>query len=236
MLNTEVPPLDNVLVRRAINHALDRDRRLRVAQGYRAHAEGALPPTMPGYNPRLRGYDYNPAKARDLLRRSGLSLPLRTQLWHGVGETTRTMAEGFQWDLRQVGIEVELKQVVDTGGAQAMRGIVPMATSSWGVIAPDPIDMLGMNFDGRTLTNATTLNEAFYNNPEVNRLLDQAAPELDLPKRYALYQQAEELIVRDAPWVFLGHQNLFALHQPWLKGSLLDPLAGYRLDRVWIEK
>ena len=55
-----------------------------------------------------------------------------------------------------------------------------------------------------------------------------------MPKRYALYQQAEELIVRDAPWVFLGHPNLFALRQPRLKGPLLD--AGYRFDRVWIEQ
>jgi ABC-type transport system substrate-binding protein len=87
-----------------------------------------------------------------------------------------------------------------------------------------------------TVTNAFTWNSAFYNNREVNRLFDRADEEVDLPKRFALYQQAEELIVRDAPWVLLGHRNLHALRQPWLRGPLVEPLSFYRFDRVWIER
>jgi ABC-type transport system substrate-binding protein len=238
VLNTEMPPLDNKLVRQAINHALDRDRRMHVAQGYNSHAEGAIPPIMPGYNPLLRGYDYNTNKARELLRQSGLALPLRTQLWYGTGEDNRDVSEGFQWDLRQVGIEVELKQVSfsELCVAGETRSNVPMALSGWMVTIPDPVDMLGTQFDGRAITNENTMNIAFYSNSVVNQLLDQGAAELDLPKRFAVYQQAEELIVRDAPWAFLGHPNLYALRQPWLKGPLLEPLAGYRFDRVWIER
>jgi len=193
---------------------------------------------MPGYNPGLRGYEFNPAKARQLLRESGLTLPLRMQLWHGTGESTRSQAQGFQWDLHQVGIELELKAVA--GGelqvAIQRRGQVPMAFWGWNVAIPDPVDMLGTQFDGRTLTNTSTMNFAFYNNSEVNQLLDLAAPEGDSSKRFALYQKAEELIVRDAPWVFLGHQNLYALRQPWLKGPLMEPLWAYLFDRVWIER
>ena len=116
------------------------------------------------------------------------------------------------------------------------RDRVPMAYSGYFSISPDPVDMLGGNFDGRTITNNSAFNFAFYNNPEVNRLLDLAAPEVELSKRYALYQQAEELIVRDAPWVFLGHPNLVVLRQPWIKGPLVEPLWWYRYDRVSIEE
>ncbi|HXI50341.1 MAG TPA: hypothetical protein VNH84_02520, partial [Candidatus Saccharimonadales bacterium] len=94
---------------------------------------------------------------------------------------------------------------------------------------------LGTQLDGRTLSNSPTLNYAFYRNAEVDRLLDLAAPEVDLPRRFGLYRRAEQLIIEDAPWVFLGHQNLYALRQPWLKGSLIEPLWWYRFDRVWIE-
>ena len=236
ILNTEIPPLDNVLVRRAINHAINRDLRMHVPQGLFAHGEGAIPPTARGYNPRLRGYDHNPAKARELLRESGLSLPLRTELWHAPSYSVE--AQGFQWDLDQVGIKVELKPVSGSQITFAMqtRRRVPMAFLGWNLTIPDPVDMLGAQFDGRTLTlGAANNNFAFFNNPEVNRLLDLAAPETDLPKRYAIYQQAEELIVRDAPWVFLGHRNLVCLRQPWLKGPLVEPLWWFRYDRVWIE-
>ena len=111
-----------------------------------------------------------------------------------------------------------------------------MGLMGYSTTIPDPSDLLAANFDGRTITNSSAFNFSFYNNPVVNRLLDLAALEMDLPKRYALYQQAEELIVRDAPWVFLGHQNLFALRQPWLKGPIMDAIISYRLDRVWIEE
>jgi oligopeptide transport system substrate-binding protein len=238
IMNTEIPPLDNVFVRRAISHALNRDLQMRVAQGFFTHAEGMLPPAMPGYNPRLRGYDYNPDKARELLRESGLPLPLRTGLWHGTSDANRNQAQGFQWDLKQVGIEVELKEVSgpELVASQSIRGTVPMGLSGYSPYNPDPSELLANNFDGQTITNRSAFNFSFYNNPEVNRLLDLAAPEVELSKRYALYQQAEELIVRDAPWVFLGHRNLFALRQPWLKGPIMGAMSGYRFDRVWIEE
>ena len=236
VLNTTIPPLNNRLVRQAINHAINRDLRMHVAQGRATHAEGMLPPIMPGYNPRLRGYDYNPDKAREILRQSGLPLPLHTVLWHEPSRSDE--AQGFQWDLDQVGIKVELKAVSNSQLSQAQKtgDRVPMALDGYFSISPDPVDMLGGNFDGRTITNNSAFNFAFYNNPEVNRLLDLAAPEVELSKRYALYHQAEELIVRDAPWVFLGHPNLVVLRQPWIKGPLVEPLWWYRYDRVWIEK
>jgi peptide/nickel transport system substrate-binding protein/oligopeptide transport system substrate-binding protein len=110
-----------------------------------------------------------------------------------------------------------------------------MACVGWTVSIPDPSDMLGTQFDGRTVTSAATCNFGFYQNPEVDRLLDLAAPEFDLKRRFALYQEAEQIIVRDAPWVFLGFRNLYGLRQRWLKGPLMDPLWGYRFDRLWIE-
>ena len=54
--------------------------------------------------------------------------------------------------------------------------------------------------------------------------------------RYALYQQAEEIIVRDAPFIFLGYPKFFALKQPWVKGRLIEPLWPFRLDRIWKEQ
>jgi peptide/nickel transport system substrate-binding protein/oligopeptide transport system substrate-binding protein len=237
-LNTEVPPLNNILVRRAINHAINRDKWVRVSAGYATHCEGILPRIMPGFNPALRGYKYDPETARQLLRKSGLALPLHTVLWHGLEEPYRYAAQGVQSDLKQVGIEVELKPVTYSQLASAMgvRGQVPMGISGWNVAIPDGMDMLGQQFDGRAVTNAFTWNYSFYQNPEVDRLLDEAAPEIDLKRRYELYQGVERLIMQDAPLALLGHMNKYALRQRRLKGPLLEPLWIYRFDRVWIQE
>ena len=237
-LNTEIPPLNNVLVRRAINHAIDRDRRLQVTSGFASHAEGVLPPIMPGYNPHLRGYQYEPGKARQLLLESALPMPLRTELWHGHSDGNRYLAQGIQWDLKQVGIEIELKEMADSAlfVAMTIRKKVPMTLLGYGPVIPDPKDMLGNPFNGNDITNTPTLNWAFYNNPVVTSLLQKAAAQTDWQLRFKLYQRAEEMIVSDAPWAFLGHEIAFALRQPWLKGPLLDASGGYRFDRVWFEK
>lgn len=237
-LNTEMPPFTNVLVRRAVNYAINRDKWMRVNLGYATHAEGAIPRGMPGFNPALKGYEFNPNKARALLAEAGLPLPIHTVLWHSLDESFRFLAQGVQADLKRVGIEVDLKPVTFAQliSAAHIRHEVPMATTGWTVSIPDPSDMLGTQFDGRSVTNDETMNLAFYQNPQVDRLLDEAAPESDLNRRFELYHQAEQLIVRDAPWAFLGFGNLYALRQRWLKGPMLDPIWVYRFDRLWIEK
>jgi ABC-type transport system substrate-binding protein len=237
-LNTEVPPLNNVLVRRALNHAINRDKWERVAWGYAAHSEGMIPPIMPGFNPAIKGYDYNPEKARQLLRASGLALPLHTVLWHALDEPARFTAQGVQEDARRVGIEIELKPVNfgQLMSAMAIRRQVPMGVTAWIAALPDGADILGQQFLGRSVTNVFTWNVSFYQNPAVDQLLDEAGPETDLTRRFDLYQQVEKILVEDAPYVFLGHPKRYALRQRWLKGPLLEPFFVYRFDRVWIEK
>jgi oligopeptide transport system substrate-binding protein len=238
ILNTEITPLDNKLVRRAINHAIDRDRRMEVASGFYTHAEGAIPPIMPGYDPGLRGYSFDPEQARNLLHQTGLPLPLHTQLWHDTSDGSRTLAQGIQWDLKQAGIETELvvRSVNELLTASTIRGKVSMTLTGWFASLPDPRDMLGTHFAGRAFADVEPMNQSFYNNPDVNDVLDRASLEINWQKRFKLYQQAEKMIVADAPWVFLGHGNGFALRQPWIKGQLMDPFWLYRFDRIWFEK
>lgn len=236
-LNTEVPPLTNVLVRRAINHAINRDKWEHVPDGYATHGEGVIPRIMPGFNPALRGYTFDPGKARQLLSEAGLPTPVRTVLWHPLDGLSRDEAQGVQEDLKQVGIELTLKPVTfaQLETAMQIRHQVPMGLTGWSAAIPDPVDILGQQFDGRAVTNAATWNQAFYQNPEVDRLLDEAAPEVDLKRRFGIYQRAEEIIVRDAPLAFLGHRNMYGLRQRRLKGALMDSLWTYRFDRVWFE-
>ena len=193
---------------------------------------------MPGFNTNLVGYPYNPTRARELLTESDVPLPIKLSFWHSTSQELMTLAQGIQADLNAVGIETELKAV--TGGAKysalSIRKNVQMSLAGWGSLLPDPKDMLGVLFDGRTLTNTPTFNVAWYSNSVVDQLLDKAAISVNLMERFTLYQKVEEIVVGDAPFLFLGHGNCFALRQPWLKGSLIDPLWMYRLDRVWIER
>jgi len=80
------------------------------------------------------------------------------------------------------------------------------------------------------------MNGAFYSNPRVNELFRQAAPELDPVKRLRLYRELEQIVVEDAPWIFLCNLNDFRLRQPWLKGFKMRPVWPQRLENVWLDK
>ena len=239
-LNVDLPPLNDVRVRQALNYAVNKPRRLFTAARQFVPACGLFPPVMPGYDPSLKGYAFDPSKARRLLAETGLALPLRMTLWYPNEQLiNRMIAEGIQADLRDVGIEIELRPV--TGAAlNALastqgRAHIQMSCWMWNPL-PDPSDIIATHFDSRAEARNMTSGWPIYSNQSVNQLIAEAAPINDIPRRFGLYQKAERIIVAEAPWLFLGHRNLFVLRQPWLKGPILEPTGFYRLDRTWIER
>lgn len=237
-LNTEMPPFQDVRVRRAMNYAFNRERWAALTPGDYTPIRGVIPPLMKGtYNPGLRGYDYDPDKARHLLREAGFTNGFKTTLWHLFDQRISRLAQALQSDLAAVGVEVELHPATTTviWDAVGNRRVAPMSISGWNVTIPDPKDSLGLLLHTRSIADSGSMNQAFYSNPAVDRLLDEASRAFEPALRASLYRQAEERVVEDAPWVFQGSMNLFCLRQPWLKGSLMDAVAWYRFDRVWIE-
>jgi len=237
-MNTEISPFDNVLVRQAVNYAVDKKRIIRLMSGRGVPARGVLPPGMPGFNPHRTGYPYTPAKAKQLLREAGYPEGFETELWINANMNTEVrQSQAIQQDLAKVGIKVSIKAVTGATRIEAVgrRKTVPMAHFGWYQDYPDPSNFLDVLLSGHRITEVNSNNVAFYDNSEVNDLLSRAAYDLDPQHRLSLYQQAESIIVDEAPWVFLYHPNMYILRQPWLHGLDLNPVWPIRYERMWID-
>ena len=101
---------------------------------------------------------------------------------------------------------------------------------------PDPSDFLDTLFNGNRITDEGCQNMAFYNNPQVNILLAEAATCKEPDRRLRLYQAAEQTMLADAPVVPLYYQQVFALRQPWLHGVHLHPVLYFRFERMWLDR
>jgi ABC-type transport system substrate-binding protein len=237
-LNCEMKPFDDRRVRQAMNYALDRSRMLRLINNRGVLARGVVPPAMPGFNPRLREYRYDPARARKLLAEAGYPTGFSVPLWIGSSSRSLKVAQWVQQDLAQVGVRVELKTVAGNVAGQAYRKrrTVPFGIQTWYMDYPDPGNFLETFLSGDRITDEDCLNFAFYDNPRVNALLRAASAERDRPRRLALYGKAEELIVEDAPWVFLYHPVRHKLRQTWLRGFDMHPVWPGRYERLWIDR
>ncbi len=233
-LNVEMAPFQDARVRQALNYAVDRDRLLSVVNGRGVVARGVLPPNMPGYNPRLRGYRLDRARARSLLSASGFPSGFSVPLWINVDDQqAQRLAEALQQELAEVGVRVELKPVAFSifNDAVAKRRTVPMAISAWFQDYPDPADFLDVLLNGDRLTDEHGNNAAFYSNPNVNKMFREAASETNAARRFQLYQEAEQQVVADAPWIFLLHPTLHLLCQPWIRGVAPHPVWPARFER-----
>jgi ABC-type transport system substrate-binding protein len=80
-MNCQMPPFNDVRVRRAFNYAINKRKLIQLLNGRGVIARGVLPPGIPGYDSTLKGYPYNPAKARRLLEDANLSTNFKPVLW-----------------------------------------------------------------------------------------------------------------------------------------------------------
>jgi ABC-type transport system substrate-binding protein len=236
-LNTEMKPFDDVRVRRAMNHAIDKRRVIKFTGRLAVVANGIVPPSMPWSNPSLPSYEYSPEKARALLREAGLPNGFKTVLWFINGMISKGMAEGMQQDLRAVGIEVELKGISSSAfevKAGSRAGKVTCGMYGYSQDYPDPSNFLDVLFNGDRITDQNCNNKAFYSNPEVNRRLAQAGDSLDSEQRLRLYREIESLVMQDAPWVPLHHAQSRIICHPRMHGDLPHPVWGLRYENMWL--
>jgi ABC-type transport system substrate-binding protein len=237
-MNCEMPPFTDRRVRQALNYAVNKERTLKLINGRGIVAQGVLPPNMPGYNPQLKGYDYNPERAKQLLAEAGYPKGFRMPLWV-IGDTDYRVKIGMsvQQDLKEVGIEVDLKPVAFAvfDEATGKRKEVPACIFGWVQDYPDPSDFLDVLLNGERITDQHCNNVSFYASKEVDALLKQAAETADPASRLRLYQDAEKKVVEDAPWVFLYHPVDYRLVQPWVKGYQMHPVWLVRYEQLWLE-
>jgi len=237
--NTLAGPLRDRRVRQALVHAVDRQAIVEeVFLGRYIPARGILPPGTLSFNPALRGYPYDPARARDLLADAGHPGgrglgPLA--IWSSVKhEGILREHEQIRRNLEAVGVQVEFHYL--TEWPRFLRGIeearFPIFLHAWYADVPDPDNFLFKLFHSRSPRNFWR-----YRNPAVDELLVQARREPDGQRRVDLYRRAEQLVVDDAPVMPVWHYTYERLFQPYVRSvevsGLGDPYIPFR--KVWLE-
>lgn len=232
------PFKNNKALRQAMNYAIDREALIDLVEdGRGTPARGLLPPGMFGYNPELKGYEYNPEKAKQLLKEAGYPNGLKITLQYNTHDRHKRIAEALQQQYKAVGIDVELKNV-DWGAHldSVERGEVPFFRMGWVVDYPDPDNFLYV------LLNSANIgpqgNYTRFNHPKFDELTNKARVETDQEVRRQLYQEAEKIAVEEAPMVFIFHYTTDRIVQPYVKGFKLPSFGEYaaKYYDVWLDK
>jgi oligopeptide transport system substrate-binding protein len=238
--NTQVSPFNDKRVRQAFNYAVNKESIVReITKMGSLPANGTLPLGMPGHDPDLRGYYYNPVKAKQLLAEAGYpngtGFPV-VQLWTvSKSESTKAELAAYQKYLADLGVTVEIRFVDDWTRYTDMlgRGELQMFRYAWYADFPDPD-----SFFFPLLHSAGQPNYMFYRNVRVDHLLENAREERDYVQRVKLYREAERIVMEDAPWI-TQHNHIFEyLYQPYVQGVEVS-LLGDRwipMNKIWLRR
>lgn len=230
------PPFDDVNVRKAFSMAFNRQQYIDVVmRGHALPAIGLYPPGLPGFNIALQGLPYDPAAARDLLKQSkyGTNLPSIVYTNSGLGSyVSADVAALIQMWEQNLGVTITVENIEPNYYLESIYSgnHGQIFDGGWCADYPDP-----ENFADVLFHTGSQQNNGGYSNPALDAILEQARTERDVTQRIALYQQAEQMIVDDAPVLFTVHYLSYQLVKPYVKGYVFTPIDIPIERYMWLE-
>jgi oligopeptide transport system substrate-binding protein len=195
-MNVTKPPMDNVHVRRAIAHAIDRQKVVQVLDGGQIPLTGWVPSGMFGYFSDV-GLEFNLDTARAELAKAGYGegkkkLP-KIEIHFNTNEDHQRIGEIVQAQLKEnLGIDIELKNEEWKTYLANLRTNPPqMYRFGWLADYPDPDNYMNL------MTSYSDNNRTRWKDPAYDKIVEQAAGELDVEKRRELYRKAHKILLEE---------------------------------------
>ena len=232
--NIEKPPFDNVLVRQALAHSINRSLVPKILKGGELPASSWIPKGMFGYNESI-GSKFNPQKARSLLAKAGYAdgkeFPKVTAVFN-TGDVNRLVGEFLQeqWK-KHLNIDIEFESQewkvflsrLDLDPPQIFR-------LGWGADFPDPDNFMNL------FISSSGNNRLRWANPRYDQLIARGSTLKNLEDRKKVYDQAQALLTEtEVPMIplFVSAQNL--LVKPYVRGLKTNAMELLYLKRIRLE-
>ena len=219
-------------VRQAINYAIDKKSIVdNLYLGTASVAKNGMPPFMLGYNDDIQDYEYNPAKAKQLLAEAGYPNGFEVQLY--VMPVSRPymfdppkIGEAIQSYLGAVGIDVSIYQV-DWGTylQETESGMHNMCLLGWTGDNGDPDNFMNVLYGPNSANIGAAGNYAFILREDLQDALTAAVRTYDVNERARYYKLAQEIIHEEAGWVYIAHANQNLAFRKNVKGYVLHPTS-----------
>lgn len=234
--NAKVAPFDNVKVRKALNMAINKQAILNaVFEGAGKAARNPIPPTMWSYNDAIQDDPFDPEASKKMLEEAGVK-DLKMKIWampvaRPYNPNARRMAELIQADFAKVGVAAEIVsyewgEYLKLSKAEDRDGAVLLG---WTGDNGDPDNFLSVLLSCSAVGGS---NRAQWCNKEFDDLVNKAKQVSDQAERTRLYEEAQTVFKREAPWATIAHSVVFMPMSKKVTGYKMDPLGSHRFDGV----
>lgn len=237
-MNTEKGPLENVKVRKALQYAVNEDRLFNtVYYGYGEKAKQAVPSTWWGHNSNIPEYEYDPAKAKKLLKEAGYPNGFNTTIISYTNPRPycpgpRDYVTLLKTDLEKVGLKVDIKMMRWASyRAERIKGNFDFALAGY-ISSTQDVDALMYAMFHSARKGRT--NIARLNNATVDKLLDEGRSMYDQEKRTKIYEKAAAEVHKESPWFISTHPVASIAAQSKVKDMFIHASTWVPLHKVYI--
>ncbi|CAJ1316277.1 Heme-binding protein [Paenibacillus nuruki] len=241
--NTTKKPFDDPKVRVALNHAVDKQGLIDAFfAGQAEPAVNPIPPTLWGYNKSVEDYPYDLAKAKQLLADAGYPNGIEQELTFYAMPVPRPympdgrkVAEVIQASFEQIGVKVKIESPEWATYLEDLKNGTKddLFIIGWTGDNGDPDNFFYPLLDKDSIGGN---NYSQYDSKEFHDLVVKAQQETDQAERSKLYEQAQVIVKKDAPWVPLVHSTPLLAAKAELKGYVPSPTGSEAYTNVYIEQ
>lgn len=200
-LNNDTKPFTDVRVRQALNYLVPREQILKAVYFNTARiTKSPVSEIYPAYTDEYFHYDEDVAKAKQLLAEAGYPDGFQTQLGYRTGDQVEEeIAVILKTAFARAGVNVELTKLPASSFVERYtKGQLPMYFFRDMAIVPDAAYVSNLWLNSKSL-----INYSRYKNDEVDRLINEGLTSVDEDAREKAMKRVQEIVVSEAPWVFL---------------------------------
>jgi peptide/nickel transport system substrate-binding protein len=231
--NFDDPILAHREVRQALAYATDRATLVKyLLRGQARPASGVLPPNNWAYEPDVKQYGFDPARAEQLLDAAGFprgadGVRFHLEMKTSTEETARLLGEVLVNEWKRVGVALELRPLESaTFLSDIAHGSFQLYTLIWtGYTNNDP-DIFEYAFSSRRMPPLGA-NRGHYHNPALDALLDQQRVEMDREKRKEILSEIQKMVAEDEPYINLWYLDNVCVHRDTVTGIAISPGGDY---------
>ncbi|NGQ96758.1 ABC transporter substrate-binding protein [Brevibacillus sp. SYP-B805] len=218
------PALQNPKVRQALSYAVDYEGLTdAVQEGYATQMRGPIPQGLWGHDDNAFQYKHDVEKAKALLAEAGVSNLTLDLLYSDNKPWWETEALSLQAFFAEIGVKVNLKKIAYATSREMIdKGEFDLCLGVWSPDFGDPYMFMNYWFDSKNFGLAG--NRAFYKNDKVDSLIRRAATVNDQAERTKLYQEAQKIVIEEAPYIYLYQKDFLLPVSKNLKGFVYNPM------------
>lgn len=223
-INCQSPKLQNKLVRQALNAAVDYPGIItHVLRGNGVQMRGPVPKGMWGHKADVFQFQRDVAKAKGLLKQAGAEKLNLTLIYSERRPSWEQIAAILQSNFADIGVNLKLELMANpTLREKVDRGDFELCLGAWSPDYADPSMFMNFWFDSNNF--GLPGNRSRYKNEQVDGLVRKALALSDVNQRIALYHQAQDIIMQDAPYILLYQTQTIVPMRAWVKGYVYNPM------------